>query len=151
MRTKLILFIIFLAFVTPVFGKPRKGDKPPQPQPPSAHLSKLISAHLDRIPAPLDQQVSLPRNEVTQLRESFADEWSKAAQADKAAYQAAVCESLLTAIDESEKEIAAFNAVPQPSKQAGALHKAWVERRAQLSKTIDEKLADERKLEKSAL
>jgi hypothetical protein len=97
----LTFFIILIALIAPAFaGKPHKrGGKPPpkqqQPppppaaglQPPSARLSQFFGARLDHILAPIDQKIALPRTELTQPRESFADQWSKAPQTDKAAYE----------------------------------------------------------------
>jgi hypothetical protein len=122
MKTKrLVSFFIAIALVAPALaGKPHKGggkprpqqqQAPPQPagpQPPSARLSQFTAAHLDHILASLDQQIQLPRTELAQLRESFVDQWTKAPQTDKAAYQAAVavCDALSSAMAERDKAIA---------------------------------------------
>lgn len=88
--------------------------QPPRPaigtRAPSVELGEFGAAHLDKILAPLDQQVALPRTEVAQLRESFTDRRSKALENEKPAYQAAiaVCNALSQAMDEREKAIASF-------------------------------------------
>lgn len=73
--------------------------------PPSLALSRFEQAHLDRILAPIDQNVNLPRNELAQLRESFSIWMAKAPPNEKAAWRAAivVCAALNNAMDEREK------------------------------------------------
>jgi hypothetical protein len=88
--------------------------QPPPPaigtRAPSVELGEFGAAHLDKILAPLDHQVALPRTEVAQLRESFTDRRSRALENEKPAYQAAiaVCNALSQAMDEREKTIASF-------------------------------------------
>ena len=126
MKTSVTLSFIVFALVAPAHaGKPHRGGggqpqqqvaspqqsappAPSGPQPPSTRLSQFFNAHLDHILAPIDQQVVLPRTELTQLRESFSDESTKAAQPDKAQYQEAilVCNALNQAMDERDKAIA---------------------------------------------
>ena len=74
---------------------------------PSVELGEFGAAHLDKILAPLDQQIGLPRNEVAQLRESFIDRSSKAPANEKPAYQAAlaVCNAISQSMDERERAI----------------------------------------------
>src|ERR1043166_6612720 len=111
-----------LVFTDVIFAKkpppkkhPAHSQQPPPPPPlgsraPSAELGDFFAAHLDRNLAPLDQQVPLPRNEVTQLRESFADRSSKAPPNEKPAYEAAirVCSAVWQTMDEHEKAIASL-------------------------------------------
>jgi hypothetical protein len=100
---------------------PKKGGRPPQaqqqaPQPPigsrapSAELGDFFAADLDKILAPLDQQIALPRNQVTQLRESFTDRGTKAPPNERPAYEAAIniCAAVSQAMDEREKAVASL-------------------------------------------
>lgn len=79
---------------------------------PSEVLSLFFQNHLDRILSPIGQPVPvpLPHARVTQLREQFADQWSKAPEADKPMYQAAVavCDAVSSAMDERQKAIASL-------------------------------------------
>lgn len=81
-------------------------------QKPSELLSRFFGNHLDRILSPIGQPVvvPLPRVRATQLRELFADQWSKASPTDKAQYQAAeaVCDAVSYAMDERLKAIASL-------------------------------------------
>jgi hypothetical protein len=69
-----------------------------------------MAAQLDKILAPIDQPVGLPRNEVIQLQQSFTDRGTKAAANEKPAYQAEinVCVAISQAMDEREKAIASL-------------------------------------------
>jgi hypothetical protein len=76
--------------------------------------------NLDRILSPIDQSVPLPRARVTELREQFIDQGSKAPEPKKPMYEAAiaVCNALSAAMDEREKAIASLQgsvAVHAPS------------------------------------
>jgi len=73
--------------------------------PPSLALSRFGGAHLDQILAPIDQNVNLPRNELMQLRESFAAWMAKAPPNEQQAWRTAigVCDALNNAMDEREK------------------------------------------------
>ena len=91
-------------------------------QKPSEVLSLFFHKHLDRILSPIGQPkpVPLPRARVTQLREQFADQFSKAPDTDKPMYQAAVavCDAVAAAMDERQKAIASLqgsSAVHGPS------------------------------------
>ena len=81
-------------------------------QKPSDVLSLFFRNHLDRILSPIGQRVPvpLPHARVAELREKFADQWSKAPDVDKPMYQAAVavCDALLAAMDERQKAIASL-------------------------------------------
>src|SRR5438067_2975165 len=91
-------------------------------QKPSDVLSLFFHNHLDRILSPIGQPkpVPLPRVRVTQIREQFIDQGSKAPEAKKPMYKAAiaVCDAVSTAMDEREKAIASLQgsaAVHAPS------------------------------------
>ena len=92
------------------FGFAATKALPPGSRAPSVELGEFGAAHLDKILAPLDRQVPLPRNDVAQLRESFLDRASRATAEEKLAYQAAiaVCKALSEAMDEREKAISSF-------------------------------------------
>lgn len=82
-------------------------------QKPSEVLSQFFHNHLDRILSPIGQPkpVPLPHARVTQLREQFADQFSKAPPAtDKPMYRAAVavCDAVSSAMDERQKAIASL-------------------------------------------
>jgi hypothetical protein len=81
-------------------------------QKPSEVLSLFFHNHLDRILSPIGQPkpVPLPHARVTQLREQFADQFSKAPDTDKPMYQAAVavCDAVSAAMDERQKAIASL-------------------------------------------
>ena len=83
-------------------------------QKPSEMLSLFFRNHLDRILSPIGQPkpVPLPHARITQLREQFADQFSKAPDTDKAMYQAAVavCDAVSSAMDERQKAIASLQA-----------------------------------------
>jgi hypothetical protein len=101
------------------------AQQKPAPQPahkPSDVLSLFFHNHLDRILSPIGQPrpVPLPRARVTELREQFANQWSKAPEAKKPMYEAAVavCDAISAAMDEREKAIASLQgsaAVHAPS------------------------------------
>jgi hypothetical protein len=91
-------------------------------QKPSDLLSLFFHNHLDRILSPIGQPtpVPLPHARVTQLHEKFADQFSKAADADRPMYQTAVavCDAVSSAMDERQKAIASLQssrAVHAPS------------------------------------
>jgi hypothetical protein len=81
-------------------------------QKPSELLSLFFRNHLDRILSPIGQRVPvpLPHARVAELREKFADQWSKAPDVDKPIYQAAVavCDAVSAAMDERQKAIASL-------------------------------------------
>jgi hypothetical protein len=76
--------------------------------------------NLDRILSPIDQSVPLPRARVTELREQFINQGSKAPDAKKPMYEAAVAvwDAISYAMNERQKAIASLQgsaAVPAPS------------------------------------
>jgi len=70
------------------------------PHKPSDLLSMFFRNNLDRILSPIDQSVPLPRARVTELREQFIDQGSKAPEPKKPMYEAAiaVCNAVSAAI-----------------------------------------------------
>src|SRR6266566_8603284 len=92
-----------LLFVTTALAQQKPPPKP------SDLLSLFFHNHLDRILSPIGQPrpVPLPRARVTELREQFADQFSKAPDTDKPMYQAAVavCDAVSSAMDERQKAI----------------------------------------------
>ena len=82
-------------------------------QKPSEMLSLFFRNHLDRIVSDWAAKAgSMPHARITQLREQFADQFSKAPDTDKAMYQAAVavCDAVSSAMDERQKAIASLQA-----------------------------------------
>jgi hypothetical protein len=77
-------------------------------------LSLFFRNHLDRILSPIGQPkpVPLPHARITELREQFVDQFSKAPDTDKSMYQAAVsvCDAVSAAMDERQKAIATLQA-----------------------------------------
>ncbi len=121
---------VALLSASPVYAaKHHKSHSAPQPsalplpsastaaQPPSVQLSVLFQNSLDKVVAPLDQKVVMPRTEVALLRTNFAQKLALAEQGQKAPYQAgiAVCDAFTQAMDEREK-------AQQNYQQAQAVH-----------------------------
>jgi hypothetical protein len=126
MKATRLIIAAGLLFVTTVvaLAQQKPGQQPAQkpPQKPSDLLSLFFHNHLDRILSPIGQPrpVPLPRARVTELREQFIDQGSKAPEPKKPMYQAAiaVCDAVSAAIDEREKAIASLQgsaAVHAPS------------------------------------
>jgi hypothetical protein len=86
------------------------AQPPPGPRSPSVELGEFGGEHLEKILAPLEHQVPLPRSELSRLRQSFADRRATAPENEKPVYQAAllVCNALSQAMDEREKAVASF-------------------------------------------
>ncbi|HEY1769611.1 MAG TPA: hypothetical protein VGG02_05090 [Chthoniobacterales bacterium] len=126
MRTRIIVSLLAAMILTgpasgngPVGGRGHRRSRgfmpaeeaSPSPSPataPSAQLSQLTATHLDNVLAPIDQTVTLPWSEVSQLRTDFSSEMATAPDAEKPKYEAAiaVCDALNAAMDEREKLIA---------------------------------------------
>src|SRR5689334_17746776 len=70
--------------------------------PPSLALSRCGAAHLDQILGPLEQNVSLPRNELVSMRQSFLEWKAKAPPNEQPGWAQAirVCDALNIAMDE---------------------------------------------------
>lgn len=79
--------------------------------PPSLALERFGGAHLDQILGPIDQNVNLPRTELTQMRESFLTWKTKAPPNEQPAWSMAVrvCDALNTAMDEREQARGGFD------------------------------------------
>ena len=104
-----------------LFATTALAQQKPLPKP-SDLLALFFHNHLDRILSPIGQPnpVPLPRARVTQLREQFIDQGSKAPEPKKPMYEAAiaVCDAVSAAMDEREKAIASLQgsaAVHAPS------------------------------------
>ena len=112
---------------------------PTPPGAPSGDLSSFITANGDKIFAPLDQKVVMPRAELAQLRNSFAQRFTRASLAERNQFQAAlsVCDALTQVMNERDKTLLA------PSGN-------WTQRSAQLRQYIDQLMAREREMESQA-
>lgn len=122
---------------------PKKFTPPPTPTPPgapSADLAKFKSANLDRILGGLEVKTPLPRAELTQLKASFSQQFSKATLASRAQFQIAlaVCDAMAEAMNEREK------AMLNP---AGS---NWAQRSAQLRANIEQLMEREKAAETGA-
>ena len=122
MKTTRLIIAAGLLFATIAItlAQQKPGQKPPPK--PSDVLSLFFHNHLDRILSPIGQPkpVPLPRARVTQVREQFIDQGSKAPEPKKPMYEAAiaVCDAASAAMDEREKAIASLQgsaAVHAPS------------------------------------
>ena len=149
MKTK-IAILLCLAFATLPIGshtawarskKKKKEAFVPAPTPtppgaPSGDLSSFVAANGEKIFAPLDQKVVMPRAELTQLRNSFAQRFTRASLAERNQFQAAlsICDALTQVMNEREKTVLA------PSGN-------WTQRSAQLRQYIDQLIAKEREME----
>jgi len=119
--TRLIIAAgLLFATIAITLAQQQAGRKPPPK--PSDVISLFFHNHLDRILSPIGQPkpVPLPRARVTQLREQFIDQGSKAPEPKKPMYEAAiaVCDAVSAAMDEREKAIASLQgsaAVHAPS------------------------------------
>lgn len=109
---------------------------PTPPGAPSGDLSSFITAHGDKIFAPLEQKVVMPRAELTQLRSAFAQRFTRASLGERNQFQAAlsVCDALTQIMNERDKTILA------PSGN-------WPQRSAQLRQYVDQLIARQREIE----
>ncbi len=109
---------------------------PTPPGPPSGDLSSFVTTNGDKIFAPLDQRVVMPRAELAQLRNSFAQRFTRASLTERNQFQAAlsICDALTQVMNERDKTLLA----PSPT---------WAQRSAQLRQYIDQLLAKERAME----
>ena len=112
---------------------------PTPPGAPSGDLSSFVAANGDKIFAPLDQKVVMPRAELAQLRNSFAQRFARASLVDRNQFQAAlsICDALTQVMNERDKTLLA----PSP---------AWVQRSAQLRQYVDQLIERERAMEGQA-
>jgi hypothetical protein len=150
MKTKIALFLV-LALIAALpatshntWGRSKKKKKtefvpaptPTPPGPPSGDLSNFVSTQGNKIFAPLEQRVAMPRAELAQLRDSFAQRFTRASLGERNQFQAAltICDALAQVMNERDK------AVLTPSGN-------WNARSAQLRQYIDQLIARERELE----
>ena len=112
---------------------------PTPPGPPSGDLSSFVATNGDKIFAPLDQRVVMPRAELAQLRSSFAQRFTRASLVERNQFQAAlsICDALTQVMNERDKMVLA----PSPS---------WVQRSAQLRQYINQLIERERAMEAQA-
>jgi len=123
--TRLIIAAGLLFATTAIALAQQKTGQQPGQKParkPSDLVSLFFRNNLDRILSPIGQPtpVPLPRARITELREQFANQWSKAPEAKKPMYEAAVavCDAISAAMDERQKAIASLQgsaAVHAPS------------------------------------
>jgi hypothetical protein len=120
MKATRLIIAAGLLFATSAIAHAQQKPAPEPPQKPSDLLSMFFRNQLDRILSPIGQPIPLPRARITQLREQFANQGSKAPEAKKPMYEAAiaVCNAVSAAMDEREKAIASLQgsvAVHAPS------------------------------------
>ena len=111
----------------PKKSKKKKGEPTPRAvttpaplQPPSVEIAKFTADHLDKILAPLDQKIVLPRAELDQMRNSFSTRFSRATLPERPQFQAAlsVCDALAQAMNERQTAIVQKSATwPQRAEQ----------------------------------
>ena len=113
---------------------------PTPPGPPSGDLSNFVSTHGDKIFAPLEQRVTMPRGELAQLRNSFAQRFTRASLVERDQFHAAltICDALSQVMTERDR------AVQTPTGN-------WPARAAQLRQHIDGLIAREREIESQVM
>ena len=149
MKTKVTILLCLAFAVFPVgshtaWARSKKKKKeafvpaptPTPPGAPSGDLSSFVTTNGDKIFAPLDQKVVMPRAELAQLRNSFAQRFTRASLNERNQFQAAlsICDALTQVMNERDKTLLA------PSGN-------WTQRSAQLRQYIDQLVARERELE----
>ncbi|MEI6715149.1 MAG: hypothetical protein WCO60_15425 [Verrucomicrobiota bacterium] len=84
---------------TPAKSQPAEAAKPDNK--PSTRLSKFLDKHLNEVLAPSNAVGFKHPEQISELRESFADSLAKAEESQKPAYRAAiaVCAALSNAVD----------------------------------------------------
>jgi hypothetical protein len=154
MKTKIAVFLFLAVLVAlPVTShnawaksKKKKKEKefvpsptPTPPGPPSGDLSSFVSSQGAKIFAPLEQKVAMPRAELAQLRNSFAQRFARASLNERTQFQAAltICDALTQVMNERDK----FALAPSAN---------WPARSAQLRQYIDQLIAREREMETQA-
>ena len=154
MKIKVIVFLFLAALITlpatspDAWAKSKKKKKqefvppptPTPPGPPSGDLTNFVSTHGDKIFAPLDQRVTMPRAELTQLRNGFAQRFTRASLGERTQFQASltICDALTQVMNERDQ------ALLSPSGN-------WPARAAQLRQYIDQLIAREREMEPQTL
>jgi hypothetical protein len=153
MKTKVVILLClaFAAFPTSshtAWARSKKKKKeafvpaptPTPPGAPSGDLSSFVATNGDKIFAPVDQRVTMPRAELAQLRNSFAQRFTRASLTERNQFQAAlsICDALTQVMNEREKTMLAPSA-------------SWTQRSAQLRQYIDQLIAREREKENQAM
>jgi hypothetical protein len=144
----LILLIVLPTMSPDAWAKSKKKKKreefvpsptPTPPGPPSGDLTNFVSTQGDKIFAPLDQRVTMPRTELAQLRDAFAQRFARASLGERNQFQASltICDALSQVMNERDKALLAPTA-------------AWPARAAQLRQYIDQLIAKEREMEPMA-
>jgi hypothetical protein len=151
MKTNIAILLCLAFAISPVGSstawarskkkKKKKEEFVPVPTPtppgaPSGDLASFVAANGDKIFAPLDQKVDMPRAELAQLRNSFAQRFTRASLVERNQFQAAlsICDALTQVMNERAKAML----TPSP---------AWTQRSAQLRQYIDQLIERERALE----
>jgi hypothetical protein len=152
MKTKIAILLCLACAAFPMGShtawarskKKKKESFVPAPTPtppgvPSGDLSSFVAANGDKIFAPLDQKVAMPRAELAQLRNSFAQRFTRASLAERNQFQAAlsVCDALTQVMNERDKTLLS------PSGN-------WTQRSVQLRQYVDQLVAREREMEAQA-
>jgi hypothetical protein len=116
------LFCLVLLAALPA----RASLSAPQPTPPfaiqpgadpTAVLTKFLEYFLDRILAPLPQNVAMPRTELGLVRVAFVAQASQVPAAERPAYQWAIatCDAMSSAMDERDKAETVRNSAQAPT------------------------------------
>ena len=153
MKTKIVIFLCLVFAASPMGShnawarskkKKKKEEFVPAPTPtppgaPSGDLSSFIAANGDKIFAPLDQKVVMPRGELAQLRSDFAQRFTRASLGERPQFQAtlSICDALAQVMNERDSALL-----------SGAGN--WNSRSTQLRQYIDQLLARERAIENQA-
>jgi hypothetical protein len=113
---------------------------PTPPGPPSGDLTNFIATQGDKIFAPLEQRVTMPRAELAQLRNSFAQRFARASLVERDQFHAAltICDALSQIMSERERAVLTSSA-------------NWPARAAQLRQHIDGLIARERAMESQVI
>lgn len=150
MKLKIIV-LLFLAVMVALpatspeaWAKSKKKKKqefvpsptPTPPGPPSGDLTSFVSTYGDKIFAPLDQRVVMPRAELAQLRNGFAQRFTRASLGERNQFHASltICDALTQVMNERDKALMA------PSGN-------WPARAVQLRQYIEQLIAKEREME----
>ena len=154
MNTKIAILLCLACAISPVgshtaWARSKKKKKqeafvpaptPTPPGAPSGDLTSFVAANGDRIFAPLDQRVVMPRAELAQLRNSFAQRFTRAYLSERNQFQAAlsICDALTQVMNERDKTLLT------PSGN-------WTARSAQLREYINQLIAREQAMETQTL
>jgi len=119
---------------------PTPTPTPTPPGPPSVDLTNFLSMHGDKIFAPLEQHAAMPRAELAQLRDGFAQRFTRAALGERNQFQASltICDAIGQVMTERDKALLAPTA-------------SWPARAAQLREYINQLIAKERDMESTTV